>query len=67
MLPTMETQDTTRALVTTLALEKEINTFFRLTSPSVIKRLARDLPRPARASRSEDRVPEMARNCANKW
>jgi hydroxyacylglutathione hydrolase len=44
MLPTMEAQDTTRALVTTLALEKEINTFFRLSSPSVIKRLREAFP-----------------------
>jgi hydroxyacylglutathione hydrolase len=44
MLPTMERQDTTKALVTTLALEKEINTFFRLSSPSVIKRLREAFP-----------------------
>jgi hydroxyacylglutathione hydrolase len=47
MLPQMEKQDTAKALVTTLALEREINTFFRLTSPSVIKRLREafaDLP-----------------------
>jgi hydroxyacylglutathione hydrolase len=44
MLPTMERQDTTRALVTTLALEKEINTFFRLSSPSVIRRLREAFP-----------------------
>src|SRR5881275_2074346 len=39
MLPAMEKQDPAKALVTTLALEREINTFFRLTSPSVVKRL----------------------------
>src|SRR5215472_14770811 len=39
ILPAMEKQDPTKALVTTLTLEKEINTFFRLTSPSVIRRL----------------------------
>ena len=44
MLPTMEKQDTGKALVTTLALEREINTFFRLTSPSVIKRLREAFP-----------------------
>jgi hydroxyacylglutathione hydrolase len=40
-------QDTDAALVSTLALEKEINTFFRLHSPSVIARLREsfsDLP-----------------------
>ena len=44
MLPQMEQQDTTKALVTTLALEREINTFFRLTSPSVIRRLREAFP-----------------------
>src|SRR6266566_317418 len=44
MLPAMERQDTTKPLVTTLALEKEINTFFRLSSPSVIKRLREAFP-----------------------
>jgi hydroxyacylglutathione hydrolase len=47
MLPAMEKQDTGKALVTTLVLEREINTFFRLTSPSVIRRLREtfsDLP-----------------------
>jgi hydroxyacylglutathione hydrolase len=32
-------QDPARAMVTTLAVEKEVNTFFRLFSPSVIARL----------------------------
>jgi hydroxyacylglutathione hydrolase len=44
MLPQMERQDTSKALVTTLALEREINTFFRLTSPSVIRRLREAFP-----------------------
>jgi hydroxyacylglutathione hydrolase len=44
MLPAMEKQDPARALVTTLALEKEINTFFRLTSPTVIRRLREAFP-----------------------
>ena len=44
MLPQMEQQDTDKALVTTLALETEINTFFRLTSPSVIRRLREAFP-----------------------
>lgn len=40
-------QDPNAALVSTLAMEREINTFFRLTSPSVIARLREsfsDLP-----------------------
>ena len=37
-------QDPADALVTTLAQEREMNTFFRLDSPSVIARLAEDFP-----------------------
>jgi hydroxyacylglutathione hydrolase len=44
MLPEMKAQDPGKALVTTLALEQEINTFFRLQSPSVIKRLREAFP-----------------------
>lgn len=44
MLPQMQAQDPGRALVTTLGLEKEINTFFRLDSPSVIRRLREAFP-----------------------
>jgi len=44
LLPAMERQDTTKAMVTTLALEKEINTFFRLSSPSVIRHLREAFP-----------------------
>ncbi len=44
MLPAMEQQDPARAMVTTLALEREINTFFRLSSPSVIRRLREVFP-----------------------
>ena len=44
MLPEMESQDTAKALTTTLALEREINTFFRLTRPSEIRRLREVFP-----------------------
>jgi hydroxyacylglutathione hydrolase len=44
LLPQIEAQSPAHALVTTLGLEKEINTFFRLTSPSVIKRLHEAFP-----------------------
>ncbi len=44
MLPGMELQDPAKALVTTLKLEREINTFFRLGSPSVIRRLREAFP-----------------------
>jgi hydroxyacylglutathione hydrolase len=47
MLPAMQRQDPSNPLVTTLKLEREINTFFRLSSPTVIARLREafsDLP-----------------------
>ena len=37
-------QDPNQALLTTLGLEKEINTFFRLTRPAVIARLREAFP-----------------------
>ena len=37
-------QDPNQAFITTLALEKEVNTFFRLHSPSVIARLREAFP-----------------------
>jgi len=40
----VETQDTSKALVTTLGLEREINTFFRLHNPTVIKKLRETFP-----------------------
>jgi len=40
----LEGQDPGHAMVTTLALEKEINTFFRLHSPTVIARLREAFP-----------------------
>jgi hydroxyacylglutathione hydrolase len=39
-----ENQDPDQALVTTLAQEREINTFFRLDRPSVIEKLQDDFP-----------------------
>jgi hydroxyacylglutathione hydrolase len=47
LLKKVEHQDTDKALVSTLALEKEINTFLRLQNPTVIRRLKErfsDLP-----------------------
>jgi len=44
LLADISEQDPSEALVTTLALEKEVNTFFRLTSPSVIARLREAFP-----------------------
>ena len=44
LLAEVKDQDPAAAMVTTLALEKEINTFFRLTSPSVIAALREAFP-----------------------
>ena len=44
MLGTYENQDPADALVTTLAQEREMNTFFRLDSPTVIARLQEQFP-----------------------
>ena len=44
LLAEIEPQDPDAAMVSTLALEKEINTFFRLHSPSVIARLREAFP-----------------------
>jgi hydroxyacylglutathione hydrolase len=66
LLPAMEAQDTSKAVVTTLGLEKEINTFFRLASPSVIARLRAafpDLP----AAPDAKTVFLKLRELRNKW
>ena len=66
MLPAIEKQDAGQALVTTLNLEKEINTFFRLTSPSVITRLREAFPdRPDHPSPMT--VFLKLRELRNKW
>ncbi len=44
LLKSVEHQDTNQAMVSSLGLEKEINTFFRLHSPSVIRRLQEAFP-----------------------
>ena len=44
LLDDVEDQDPAHALVSSLGLEKEINTFFRLHSPSVIARLREAFP-----------------------
>ncbi len=44
LLEQVASQDPDEALVSTLAMEKEINTFFRLQSPTVIARLREEFP-----------------------
>jgi len=44
LLAEVENQDPNDALVTTLSQEREVNTFFRLDSPSIIARLQEQFP-----------------------
>jgi hydroxyacylglutathione hydrolase len=44
MLDQLQGQDPSRAYVSTLKVERDVNTFFRLTSPSVIARLREAFP-----------------------
>ena len=44
LLDQVSEQDPANALVSTLAIEKDINTFFRLTSPGVIAALREKFP-----------------------
>jgi len=44
LLEAIKDQDTNKAMVTNLALEKEVNTFFRLQSPTVIAKLRQSFP-----------------------
>ncbi len=66
LLEDVEHQNPDRALVSTLGLEREINTFFRLHSPSVIKRLREAFP-----NLSDDPDPETVflklRELRNRW
>jgi hydroxyacylglutathione hydrolase len=44
MLKACENQDPADALVTSIAQERDINTFFRLQSPTVVAKLAEEFP-----------------------
>ena len=59
-------QDPNDALVTTLAQEREINTFFRLQSPSVIARLQESFPELGDAPSPEDVFLKL-RELRNNW
>ena len=61
-----ETHDPNRPLVTTLAQEREFNTFFRLSSPSVIARLREAFPNLADEP-SEKEVFLKLRELRNSW
>ncbi len=66
LLGEIENQDPHDPLVTTLAQEKQINTFFRLHSPSVIQRL-RDTVRGFPDQPSERDVFVALRDLRNSW
>ena len=66
LLGKIESQDPADAMVTTLALEKEVNTFFRLHSPSVIARLREDFP-DLPANPSPQAVFLKLRELRNSW
>ena len=66
MLEKLKGQDPSRAYVSTLAVEREINTFFRLTSASVIARLREAFPElPEKPDPRE--VFLKLRELRNKW
>ncbi len=44
LMEAVENQDPSKALVSNLAMEKEVNTFFRLQSPTVIAKLRESFP-----------------------
>ena len=66
MLAQYRDQDPGNALVTTLAMEKEINTFFRLDSPGVIARLQEDYPEIGDAPSPKDVFLKL-RELRNSW
>ena len=66
MLARYENQDPDDALVTTLAMEREMNTFFRLQSPSVIARLAEQFPEMGDAPSSKEVFLKL-RELRNSW
>ena len=61
MLDKLAGQDPNSAYVSTLEVEGEINTFFRLGSPTVIAKLREVLSRIAREARPAHGVPEAPR------
>jgi hydroxyacylglutathione hydrolase len=66
LLPQVKTQDTNQPLVATLGLEREMNTFFRLQSPSVIRRLREAFPELGEQP-DERTVFLKLRELRNKW
>jgi len=61
-----KTQDPTQPIVTTIGIEKQINPFFRLTSPNVIQQLQADFPAIG-SSPSAYEVFTHLRTLRNRW
>ena len=66
LLASAEQQDADQAIITTLGLEKEINTFFRLQNPSVIKTLREEFPSLSDTPSPKDVFIHL-RELRNKW
>ena len=66
MIGQYENQDPNDALVTTLAMEREMNTFFRLDSPSVIERLVGQFPEMGDSPSRKDVFLKL-RELRNSW
>ena len=66
MIEQYENQDPADALVTTLAMEREMNTFFRLDSPSVIARLVEQFPEMGDSPSRKDVFLKL-RELRNSW
>ena len=66
MIGQYENQDPNDALVTTLAMEREMNTFFRLDSPSVIATLVSQFPEMGDSPSKKDVFLKL-RELRNSW
>ncbi len=66
LLDSIREQDPDRAMVTTLAQEKEVNTFFRLQNPTIIARLREEFPDISDAPTARDVFIKL-RELRNSW
>ena len=66
MIEQYENQDPNDALVTTLAMERKMNTFFRLENPSVIARLVEQFPEIGSSPTRKDVFLKL-RELRNSW
>ena len=66
MIEQYENQDPNDALVTTLAMERKMNTFFRLENPSIIARLVEQFPEIGSSPTRKDVFLKL-RELRNSW